>query len=75
MSLNTIRMRYGWLLPVLAAVGWALLVAPAQAVQATLRVLTWSGYADPDLVAVFEKRHGVRVEVTTVVPATLPSAL
>lgn len=66
MSLNTIRMRYGWLLPVLAAVGWALLVAPAQAVQATLRVLTWSGYADPDLVAVFEKRHGVRVEVTTV---------
>ena len=66
MSLNTIRMRYGWLLPVLAAVGWALLVSPAQAVQATLRVLTWSGYADPDLVAVFEKRHGVRVEVTTV---------
>ena len=53
MSLNTIRMRYGWLLPVLAVVGWALLVSPAQAVQ-TLRVLAWSGYADPDLVAVFE---------------------
>jgi len=31
-----------------------------------LRVLAWPGYADPDLVAVFEKRHGVKVEITTV---------
>lgn len=66
MSLNAIRMRCGWLLPALVAMGWALLVPPAQAAQSILRVLTWSGYADPDLVAVFEKRHGVRVEVTLV---------
>ncbi|MDP3228574.1 MAG: extracellular solute-binding protein [Acidovorax sp.] len=31
-----------------------------------LRVLSWPGYADPDIVAVFEKRHGVKVEITTV---------
>jgi len=31
-----------------------------------LRVLTWPGYADSDLVAVFEKNHGVTVEVTYV---------
>ncbi len=32
----------------------------------TLRVLTWPGYADSDLVSIFEKRHGVTVEVTFV---------
>lgn len=32
----------------------------------TLRVLAWPGYADADLVRVFEQRHGVRVEVTLV---------
>ena len=32
----------------------------------TLRVLAWPGYADADLVQAFEKRHGVRVEVTLV---------
>ena len=32
----------------------------------TLRVLTWPGYADSDLVAVFEKRYDVTVEVTFV---------
>lgn len=32
----------------------------------TLRVLAWPGYADPDLVAVFEKRYKVKVEVTFV---------
>ena len=31
-----------------------------------LRVLSWPGYADPDIVAVFEKRHGAKVEITTV---------
>lgn len=31
-----------------------------------LRVLAWPGYADPDVVRAFEKRHGVRVEVTLV---------
>ncbi|MBK8970138.1 MAG: extracellular solute-binding protein [Hahellaceae bacterium] len=29
-----------------------------------LRVLTWPGYADPDLVATFEQQYQVRVEVT-----------
>ncbi|MGP1629357.1 MAG: ABC transporter substrate-binding protein [Giesbergeria sp.] len=31
-----------------------------------LRVLAWPGYADADVVAQFEKRHAVRVEVTIV---------
>ena len=66
MSLNAIRMRCWWVLPVWMALVWALLAGSAQAAPTTLRVLTWSGYADPDLVAVFEKRHGVRVEVTIV---------
>jgi putative spermidine/putrescine transport system substrate-binding protein len=30
----------------------------------TLRVLTWPGYADPDLVKIFEQRTGSKVEVT-----------
>lgn len=32
----------------------------------TLRVLAWPGYADPDLVNVFEQRHKVKVQVTVV---------
>lgn len=32
----------------------------------TLRVLAWPGYADQDLVKVFELRYGARVEVTLV---------
>ncbi len=39
--------------------------APAYAVD-TLRVLTWPGYADPDLVKRFEQENGVRVEVSYV---------
>lgn len=31
-----------------------------------LRVLTWPGYADEDVVRVFEQRHGVRVDVTLI---------
>jgi putative spermidine/putrescine transport system substrate-binding protein len=38
---------------------------PGQAVE-TLRVLTWPGYADSDLVKAFEKKFDVRVEVTLV---------
>jgi putative spermidine/putrescine transport system substrate-binding protein len=34
--------------------------------QQTLRVLTWPGYADPDLVKVFEQKTGSKVEVTTI---------
>ena len=46
-------------------IGLVLLAAPAAA-RDTLRVLTWPGYADRDLVQAFEKRHNVRVEVTLV---------
>lgn len=45
------------------AVAWLPLCAAAAPV---LRVLSWPGYADADVVAAFEKRHAVRVEVTTV---------
>ncbi|MFY3384277.1 ABC transporter substrate-binding protein [Paracidovorax sp. MALMAid1276] len=38
---------------------------PARAAS-VLRVLAWPGYADPDVVAVFEKRHRVKLEVTIV---------
>jgi putative spermidine/putrescine transport system substrate-binding protein len=41
------------------------LASPASGGE-TLRVLTWPGYADRDLVQVFEKRHNVKVEVTLV---------
>ncbi len=42
------------------------LTAPNVQAATVLRVLSWPGYADPDIVAVFEKRHGVKVEITTV---------
>ncbi len=38
---------------------------PSQAVE-TLRVLTWPGYADSDLVQAFEKQYDVRVEVSLI---------
>ncbi len=38
---------------------------PAQA-QQTLRVLSWPGYADADLVKAFEQRTGARVELTVI---------
>lgn len=50
------------LLPLAAAGLWP---TAAQAAP-VLRVLSWPGYADPDIVAVFEKRHGAKVEITTV---------
>jgi putative spermidine/putrescine transport system substrate-binding protein len=51
----------------LLAVGMSALLAPFAAQATTvLRVLSWPGYADPDVVAVFEKRHRVKVEITTV---------
>lgn len=34
--------------------------------QELLRVLTWPGYADPDLVKIFEQRTGSKVEVTII---------
>lgn len=51
----------------LLAMGMSALLAPFTAQAGTvLRVLSWPGYADPDVVAVFEKRHRVKVEITTV---------
>lgn len=51
-----------------ALLPWAAAVfVPMPARAATvLRVLSWPGYADPDIVATFEKRHGVKVEITIV---------
>lgn len=60
--------RWGANLPALlfALAVLTLLWPGAARAETVLRVLAWPGYADPDFVAVFEKRHGVRVEITTV---------
>ncbi|WP_296693756.1 extracellular solute-binding protein [Rhodoferax sp.] len=50
----------------LAAFAFGLLFCLSGRAEETLRVLTWPGYADSDLVKAFEKEHGVRVEVTFV---------
>ncbi|MDP2144597.1 MAG: extracellular solute-binding protein [Gallionella sp.] len=39
---------------------------PVWAATPVLRVLAWPGYAEPEVVQSFEKRHGVRVEVTVI---------
>ena len=44
---------------------WVLSPAPSLA-EEVLRVLAWPGYADPDLVQVFERRYKVKVEVNIV---------
>src|SRR3990167_2253702 len=46
----------------------SLAALPVTALQAqeTLRILTWPGYADSDLVEEFAKRHDVKVEVTLI---------
>jgi putative spermidine/putrescine transport system substrate-binding protein len=51
-------------LAILSATVHVLIAPPAALAQEVLRVLTWDGYADPEIVAVFEKRTGVSVEVT-----------
>jgi putative spermidine/putrescine transport system substrate-binding protein len=50
----------------IAAMAMGLAVAVAAHAADTLRVLSWPGYADPDIVKAFEKRHGVTVQVTVV---------
>lgn len=59
------RHRCSALAPCLALILGLLCALPAAAVD-TLRVLTWPGYADPDIVRAFEARHGVRVEVSLI---------
>jgi putative spermidine/putrescine transport system substrate-binding protein len=44
----------------------AFAVGTALAAGASLRVLAWPGYAEPEVVQAFERRHGVRVELTTI---------
>lgn len=44
----------------------ALTPAGLHAEEKVLRVLTWPGYADEDVVQAFSQRHGVRVEVTLI---------
>lgn len=51
---------------VLLLLAGALLAAGLATAADTLRILAWPGYADADLVRVFEQRHKVRVEVTLV---------
>ncbi|MBN3767729.1 extracellular solute-binding protein [Burkholderia sp. Ac-20365] len=46
--------------------GCCVLVAQASAADNVLRVLAWPGYADPDVVKVFETRYHAKVEVTLV---------
>ncbi|MEC5218152.1 putative spermidine/putrescine transport system substrate-binding protein [Actimicrobium sp. GrIS 1.19] len=51
------------------AVGFLLLFAmlnTCRADGAVLRILAWPGYADPDVVAAFEKKSGARAEVNYV---------
>ncbi|MDD0844578.1 extracellular solute-binding protein [Pseudomonas sp. Gutcm_11s] len=53
--------------PLLVLLAVLLPLAPGIAAGAdVLRLLTWPGYADADLVAEFEQRHNVKVEVTLV---------
>lgn len=56
--------RRHWLFTSLLALTCAGISASATAAPNTLRVLAWPGYADADLVKVFEQRTGSRVEVT-----------
>ena len=58
------NIRRGWYHSLL---GLLALVLPLSVWSAdTLRVLAWPGYADPDLVKVFEQRTGSKVEVTII---------
>ena len=54
-------MRFASLLVTLLAFA---LVAPAQAQDKTLRLLTWADYAPADVVAQFSKETGIKVEIT-----------
>lgn len=53
-----------WILSLLA---WTVTgTARADNPVSTLRVVAWPGYADPDVVKAFERKHGVRVELSMV---------
>ena len=50
----------------LASMVWLTWPTVALAAPEVLRVLSWPGYADADLVKVFEQRTGARVELTVI---------
>jgi putative spermidine/putrescine transport system substrate-binding protein len=50
----------------IAALTFAALACTAAYAADTLRVLSWPGYADADIVKAFEKRHKVTVQITVV---------
>lgn len=61
-TMTSYTMTYRWM-RCWAVVFLSLWVFDAHA-RETLRVLTWPGYADDDLVQIFEQRHNIDVEVT-----------
>lgn len=54
------------LLALCASMALVLFVSLPVSARETLRVAAWDGYADPDIVAGFERRFDVKVEVTYV---------
>lgn len=55
-----------WMFRLTVACTLLLTLAPPVRAQDVLRILTWPGYADADLVKAFEKQFNARVEVTFV---------
>lgn len=58
--------RGGRIISWLCVAAGLLLGAPPAWAADVLRVLSWEGYADPDVVAAFERRYQVRVQITNV---------
>jgi len=61
---SLLQRRLGALACLLAACTGLLAAAPTRAAGGTLRLLTWSDYAPPDVVAQFEKETGIKVALT-----------
>lgn len=57
-------MKKGFLLAVLAIFMSSVLIGSVQADDKVLRLITWTGYAPPELVEKFEAETGITVEVT-----------
>lgn len=55
-----------WVFRLAVACALVMALLPSAGAVETLRILTWPGYADPDLVKAFEQKFKVRVEVTLV---------
>ena len=57
-------MKKSFLLAVLFVFMSSVLIGSLQADDKILRLITWTGYAPPELIAKFEKETGIKVEVT-----------